>query len=187
MSRTCLWLLLFSIVGICLIFMYISKKRNRPHQKVIYSIIAALYILLLLQTTIFRFPILGFPHLASSFPLRLRLQYANIIPGYTLIRFIRIILHHQDKMLSAIVNILGNLILFVPFGLLYPLLFPNYSDWKKTLLISFLFTLFIEASQLVFNVGIFDIDDILENVFGSMLGFYLYVISSHQLKNSISS
>ncbi|MCB2310428.1 VanZ family protein [Clostridium tagluense] len=76
-------------------------------------------------------------------------------------------------------NILGNMLLLFPFGLLLPILWKKFGNMKKTLLYSFLFTLGIEIIQLlsyyVGNIGrSFDIDDIILNTFGAWIGYMFY-------------
>ena len=69
-------------------------------------------------------------------------------------------------------NILGNIILFVPMGIFLRILFNKSSGNQKTLIVSSLISLAIEILQLL--VGrCFDVDDIILNIFGSLLGYML--------------
>ncbi len=68
------------------------------------------------------------------------------------------------------INILGNILMFIPYGFI-GWLFPKYND-LKTLLIYFLsFLIVIEALQYFTRLGVFDIDDIILNTFGVVIGF----------------
>lgn len=78
---------------------------------------------------------------------------------------------------SFIVNIVGNVLAFAPFGYLLPLLQKKYRSFFKIMLLSFLFSLAIETTQLVLKVGIFDVDDLLLNTLGGILGYVVFVIS----------
>lgn len=71
-----------------------------------------------------------------------------------------------------------NIILFVPLGLFMPLLWKRFASLQKVLSISFLFSLTIELSQL-FNFRTTDIDDLLMNTLGGVLGFYLFKLVNH--------
>ncbi len=71
------------------------------------------------------------------------------------------------------INLVGNIILLVPLGFLLPLLFPNIT-WKKSLIVAGASGLIIETMQTVLRVGIFDIDDVLLNAFGFMVGYWAY-------------
>lgn len=69
------------------------------------------------------------------------------------------------------INILGNILMFIPYGFI-GWLFPKHND-LKTLLIYFLsFLIVIEALQYFTRLGVFDIDDIILNTFGVIIGFY---------------
>ncbi|WP_100489048.1 VanZ family protein [Sporolactobacillus pectinivorans] len=71
-------------------------------------------------------------------------------------------------------NVLGNVILFIPMGVLFPLLFFKVRFFLLTLLLGFVLSLFIETAQYLFAARIFDIDDILLNVTGALIGHVLF-------------
>ena len=79
-------------------------------------------------------------------------------------------------------QILGNLILLLPLGFFVPLLSSQKLSWKKVLGIGFLVSAGIESLQLIiswkarFNYKIFDMDDLLLNVIGVMLGYGAFKI-----------
>lgn len=73
-------------------------------------------------------------------------------------------------------NILGNIILFIPFGSIVPTLLKGRFRALKTFLYSFCFSLFIEIIQLFFRIGSFDVDDIILNTFGGLIGCLCYLI-----------
>lgn len=66
-----------------------------------------------------------------------------------------------------LINFLGNIILFIPFGLIVPLLWKTST--VKTILIGFCSSLFIEICQLFLTRGT-DIDDLMLNTTGVLLG-----------------
>lgn len=67
-------------------------------------------------------------------------------------------------------NIFGNIILFIPMGIII-----NYKKTSLRLKILFLLIIIIliEISQLIFNLGIFDIMDIILNLIGGIIGITL--------------
>lgn len=71
----------------------------------------------------------------------------------------------------AIPNLVGNTLLFIPFGIFIRYLYQT--SFIKTLLYCFLISLFFETFQLISNLGSFDIDDILLNVSSSVVGYLL--------------
>ena len=77
-------------------------------------------------------------------------------------------------MRRGICNILLNIILFVPVGYLAPMSFKKVDKWYKLLGIGFGFTFCIETLQLLTHRGWFDVDDLVLNTFGAMLGWAFY-------------
>lgn len=65
-----------------------------------------------------------------------------------------------------------NILLFLPLGLLLPLLWYHFTNWKIVALYGFSLSLFIEISQL-FTYRSSDFDDLLANTLGAVLGFFL--------------
>ncbi len=83
-----------------------------------------------------------------------------------------------------LINVFGNLLMFVPFGFL-GWLSPRYND-LKSLLIAFLSVLIcLEALQYFTRLGVLDIDDILLNTVGVWLGFHLKNILEHSALKKI--
>ncbi|MBR3116954.1 MAG: VanZ family protein [Bacilli bacterium] len=78
-------------------------------------------------------------------------------------------------------NILGNILLFIPFGYFVSRIMTTRKPWA-TLIISLITAVTIECTQLMIG-RTFDVDDIILNVLGCMLGYLVYlmidVIESH--------
>ena len=64
-----------------------------------------------------------------------------------------------------------NILLFVPFGYLLPLLWRRADRWWKVVLCGFVLSLLIELIQLVTHLGMFDLDDLMNNSLGAFLGW----------------
>ena len=137
----------------------------------ILKIIFIIYILLLLRFTLFKYAPLTAPW--KSFFLRSR-EY-NYIPLKATLQMIRGL-----SPLRLIENLAGNIILFVPFGILLPLAFKTNG---KTILFGFLASCFIEAMQFAFAMGAADVDDIILNTLGAVIGYLFYIIAKHIFKN----
>ena len=71
-------------------------------------------------------------------------------------------------------NIILNIMMFVPFGFLLPLVSKKFQIFWKTYLTGFLFTFLIEMTQLLFNLGICELDDFMNNTVGAMIGYGFY-------------
>ena len=73
---------------------------------------------------------------------------------------------------SIIINLFGNIIMFIPFGFL-GWLNAKYFSFKK-LIVDFLSALIIvEALQYLTRLGVFDIDDLALNSLGVWIGFQM--------------
>lgn len=77
---------------------------------------------------------------------------------------------------NFMINMPGNILAFAPFGFFLPYLKKEYRRFWIVALMSFLFSQTIEVIQLVTKVGSFDVDDILLNTIGGMLGYLSYKI-----------
>jgi len=66
-----------------------------------------------------------------------------------------------------------NVMLFVPFGFLLPMLWRQFERWHVTVLCGFALSLFIELAQL-FSFRVTDIDDLIMNTLGSAVGYFLF-------------
>lgn len=71
-------------------------------------------------------------------------------------------------------NLIGNILLFIPLGLLLPFAYAGGKKWYKTVLIGFPISLLVETLQLITGRGYFDVDDIALNVIGTAVGWGLW-------------
>lgn len=100
----------------------------------------------------------------------------NLIPFQTFVSFSRIA--GQGNFLWSLSNILGNSLVFLPFGYLLALLNRPKGSKLKIILLSALLSLFFETSQYVFYLGSADIDDLLLNVLGAYIGILCFKLLS---------
>jgi len=80
----------------------------------------------------------------------------------------------QLGMKAFMLNIVGNVVGFMPCGFFLPVVSRRGKRWYNCIFICFSFSLFIEVTQLCFQVGSFDVDDILLNTTGGVLGYIVY-------------
>lgn len=71
-------------------------------------------------------------------------------------------------------NIIGNMVMFVPYGF-FVAYYIKTKNWKPLFGLVLIASLVIEATQLAIG-RVFDVDDILLNVFGGMFGYFIYKI-----------
>ena len=75
---------------------------------------------------------------------------------------------------AVVLNLGGNVAGFMPFGFIFPIISRRGKRWYNTFLLGFFLSFCIEITQLVFKVGSFDVDDLLLNTIGGILGFLCY-------------
>jgi glycopeptide antibiotics resistance protein len=101
-----------------------------------------------------------------------RILGINFVPLKTIIPYLK----GEPSVRIAFENLLGNIFAFSPLGFLLPILFQRYEKIKNALWISLGISLLIEVLQLVFYLGSCDIDDLILNVLGSLLGLIVYTL-----------
>lgn len=74
---------------------------------------------------------------------------------------------------AELLNIILNILLFIPFGYLLPSLFPRLRWWQVVLL-GLAFSLCIELLQLITKLGYADVDDLINNTLGAAIGWLCY-------------
>jgi glycopeptide antibiotics resistance protein len=68
-------------------------------------------------------------------------------------------------------NLVGNIMGFIPFGFMLPLLSKRLLSLKMIVVATFCISFSFEIIQLVFMLGSFDVDDLILNTVGGILGF----------------
>ncbi|MNK56797.1 VanZ like family protein [compost metagenome] len=79
----------------------------------------------------------------------------------------------NDNIMESIKNILGNILLLVPYGFL-GILYPRLNQFKWVFFVFFIIINIIEFSQYYFRRGFADVDDIILNTFGMTIGYIIY-------------
>ncbi len=67
-----------------------------------------------------------------------------------------------------------NVVAFIPVGFLLGCAFGK-TKWRKVLLIGLAFSLLIETLQFVFKRGYAEVDDVMHNVVGCLIGYGVFV------------
>jgi glycopeptide antibiotics resistance protein len=105
----------------------------------------------------------------------------NFVPFKTILPYL---LGYKGWIIAG-VNLFGNIGLLVPVGLLALLVWPNLS-WKKSLILAVASGFTIELLQVVFHVGIFDVDDVILNALGVMIGYGVLKIIFKLISQNVS-
>jgi glycopeptide antibiotics resistance protein len=109
--------------------------------------------------------------LQPAHPLQGQVVDDNLIPFHT----IRIYLGNLGSPFWMR-NLFGNLGLLFPLGVLGPVALPALGRWWRVALVAFVFSATIEFIQLFIPDRSADVDDVIVNVIGALLGFAVYVL-----------
>lgn len=109
------------------------------------------------------------------------LKSYNLVPFLEIKRFI--VYREILGMRAVILNIFGNIVAFIPCGFLLPAISRRCKIMANSILVGFFISLLIEMTQLAFNVGSFDVDDLILNTLGAVTGAVLYTaVQSYRIK-----
>lgn len=179
-----------AIVLIILSFRFAKKRINL--YKFLISVLLIIYIHLVIGITMFPI-IVGFSRQFETLPLSQRIK---LLPFVDVIQVSgQVSSGMYFKMLLK--NIGGNILLFMPLGFLLPILYEKFNSFKKILLLGFFGSLCVELTQLLIGsifpltLKIADIDDLILNTLGCILGYLIYkfsckFINYNKLKKSIN-
>lgn len=128
------------------------------------------YMALLIKVMVFKdLPTISIGYLRLNFGGTLG-GIPNFIPFKTIFPYLR----GDNGPIIGGINILGNILLLVPIGCLLPWVFQK-TNWRVLGFIAVLSGLLIELTQVYLKVGIFDLDDVILNALGVLLGYWLYL------------
>lgn len=97
------------------------------------------------------------------------LTHTNLRPGHSLRAYL-----DQPALRDAVRQIGGNILLGVPFGVLAPVVAPRTRGFLRVLLLTAVVMLLVEFAQGALVTGrAFDVDDIILNTSGALLGYLL--------------
>lgn len=101
----------------------------------------------------------------------------NLVPFVEIRRFW--IYRKQLGTFAVFSNIFGNVIGFLPFGFILPVIFRRMNSGFLICISGFLLSLTVEVIQLITKVGCFDVDDMILNTLGAVFGYVLFRICNH--------
>lgn len=120
---------------------------------------------------------LTFMYRSSSFYMKnaslseYMLAMSNLVPFASIFTYVKALAAHSMNVNIPVTNLLGNLLLFMPFGYLWNQFrksaFKDFLRWSLSVIV------LLEILQLITRTGSFDIDDILQNLIGAMTAYGL--------------
>lgn len=103
-----------------------------------------------------------------------QLKIANFIPFQVFLDYSK----YSNKV-SYFIQLFGNIVMFIPFGILTPIVIPKMNKTYFYVIITLLCIVMIEVIQFMFVCGNFDIDDVLLNYLGALLSFGIYKFATN--------
>ena len=129
-----------------------KNKKEFIFYKEVTNLIFMIYVLCLFQVVTFEDPNVGY-------------HSNNLIPFKEIMRY-------NIGSRLFIKNVLGNLVMFVPYGIFVSIYAKLTSKWQALFLVAFA-SLTVESTQLAIG-RVFDVDDIFLNIVGGMIGYFIY-------------
>lgn len=148
-----------------------------------FKFLFAAYIVIVIKVIIFKYPFEQLQAIANTWQKGVILEglgTANFVPFHT----IKMYIDYAYK-LNSVENLAGNILVFVPFGCLFPMACKDGEKFSVMFLNAFTFVLGIETFQLFSAFGAFDVDDILLNCLGAALGFAVYRLFLQRKRNKM--
>ena len=131
------------------------------------------YLLIVIKVIIFKYPFDQLRAIAATWEKDVILEGLDTA-NFTLFKTIKMYINYSYK-LNSFENLVGNVVVFMPFGFLLPYVLRWGRNFFIMLLNVFIFVLGIEVFQLFSAFGAFDVDDILLNCLGAVLGYFVYL------------
>lgn len=153
-------ILSFFLITVLNIVLYVSSRKLNKKIKWQHFFFGYMFLLYLMIALVL---VVGFPNLHSWARL-IRNNRPLFNPNINLIPF------KDGFEISTILNI----VFFMPFGFLLPALWEKYNSLKKTLFLALIFSITIEVGQLFMAIRATDINDLIMNGVGAILGYLLY-------------
>lgn len=144
------------------IFLYLMIRYAMKRRLTISEICFIFYIAMLLYVTLFRYEI------RQDELFELTNRNINLLP------FVELLSIWRNDQGVFLYNVLGNILWFFPFGLLVKKLLQL--PWWHITLWGMAFSCTIESLQYLLQLGTCDIDDVILNTIGALLGCLCYLI-----------
>ncbi|MFD0710455.1 VanZ family protein [Paenibacillus sp. GCM10027626] len=152
-----------------------SSTKEKVLRYCIYGLFT-LYIIFLLRITLFK--------QASIYNLFAAIgaseRTVSIIPFKSIFEMIS----SNVSITRILENVIGNIVIFIPFGLILPVILKRES--RNVILGGIIFSASIEIIQYIFGLGSTDIDDLIFNTFGTIIGYMLFIAMKKKSKSNLS-
>lgn len=153
-----------------------SKKKKQkttdstPFLRFLFVVYAGLLLWLLFDRPVARDPVSDYAQIMRG--------NMNLIPFQTIGNYWKVVTRWEFTPLfrHCVINLGGNIFLFIPIGYFLPRLWPCLRNFFSFLLTCTIAITLVELLQLVTLLGSLDIDDLILNLFGMVVGYLIYMI-----------
>lgn len=83
---------------------------------------------------------------------------------------------HQQNHFFWFMQIFLNILLFVPFGFLLPMISKRFRSFWLAIVTGFIFSAGIETMQYITGRGLTEVDDVINNTLGALIGYVIYAL-----------
>lgn len=153
-----------------------AKRKQKVNTQPFWRFLFVLYIAVMLWLLFGRSP--GWTQ-GLSYRETLR-NNINLKPFYTIDNYLNVIKNYPQSsyFTQCVIELLGNVLLFIPAGWLLPRLFQAMRKFFPFIFTCLLCIFFVESLQLLTLLGHFDVDDIILNLFGILVGYIIYALTA---------
>lgn len=148
-------------------------------KQILLYLVLIVYIFLLAKILLFKY--------VSPFELfsveRIATRTYNLIPFKSIYEYL---FSTHLAIIFALTNVVGNIIIFIPLGM-YLQVFKRNKKIFDCITLTCVISLCVEVTQYILGIGAFDIDDIILNTVGGLLGIIIYRIVYSIFKNEFKT
>ena len=158
-AETNIWLINDIISLIIIYFLYCVPKWKKNNYRMFLKTCMYIYFCFVMYFTLIIPIIIPLPFINTTFSNThiILIPFTGIMSGY-----------------ERIVEIILNILMFIPFGIMYPFIYKK--SLKITVILALIIISFIECWQLIAvrNLSYFDITDFINNTLGAIIGYKIY-------------
>ncbi|MEG0006089.1 MAG: VanZ family protein [Clostridium sp.] len=143
----------------------------------LFYLLFIVYILVLLKVVMFKYIPVSQVILGNTFGM---FRSANFIPFDSIVSCFN---GEGGDAFRALLNLLGNIAVFAPLGYCTALIFKQFNRLWKIGILSFVISSIFEVLQYTLYIGSLDVDDIILNTLGGILGYGVYILVSRLISS----
>ena len=174
LDKTIVYFLIYLIFRT--IYNFFGRKKSITFKRELIFDFLVFYFLFILFFTVFR---------KSYWPWQIRFDFHRSLKDINWIPFVQTLkMTNGITKVALVYNFLGNILLFIPIGFLMCSIRKTPHHKILTFFSGFFLSVSIEAAQFIFHSGQSDIDDIIFNTVGILLGLGIYHLLVESKKKS---